>query len=142
MHLSLIAQTCWGRLLMQGIMPEWVQARERGAGTTAAHGEWEHVQASLCPEQKEDCFSALLPLGRQCVPGPGRSLSPGDVGNCQAGSVKSRGLFSRAFFSFVANVRAFRCIGGAIRWNQPGSLSHHVEDSGPGGSPEPAAGAA
>lgn len=29
MHLSLIAQTCWGRLLMQGIMLEWVQARER-----------------------------------------------------------------------------------------------------------------
>lgn len=88
-------------------MLEWAQARERGKRVLpldTASGNIHKLPFVL--SKRKTCFSALLPLGRQHVPGSDLSLSPGDMGHCQAESVKSRCLLSCAFFSVVANVRA------------------------------------
>lgn len=66
-----------------GLFPGVGVGEGEGSGC-ARHCWWAHAQASLCPGHQEDCTS------QNHVPGSGRSVSPRDMGNCQADSVKGR----------------------------------------------------
>lgn len=73
-----------------GLFPG-VGAGDREGSGCARRCWWAHAQASLCPGHQEDCTSQPSHhWGGWHVPGSGRSVSPRDMGNCQAESVKGR----------------------------------------------------